>query len=300
MNLIHYFTPGIRLGFALLAIMMCGCEGEPLSKKRARPTSNHLYLKGEAKFGGFRSVGINPPSDLNGKARRDLYGLRKEFVLRHPDLAAADYEPSRVFESIEDGKPWWGFGGWDHHGPGAKSNEGISTHSRFINNPFLLVGLSEHYILWNLLGVNGEDPPHLLPSSLEWRSDSAQAAARYEVGKYFDFLSRTASGFDRELELIGYNARDFGLNYLWVDGANSKNIAWQSDSVHAIQIPQYIHCGGSCGNPASCCNNMSPAPSRNFRFTVKDLPAKISMKLWFEKPYSYGDHPDMTFVLELH
>lgn len=283
------------LGIAFL-ITACGCSRSSPDKKK----ENRLLLLSESKFGGSRPIGINPLSDLNFKTRREMYELRKEFVRQHPDIAASDYEPSRVFESIEDGKPWWGFAGWDHFGPGAKSNEGHSTQSRYINNPYLLVGLSENFILWKILGAGGEDAPHLLPTSLEWRSDTAQATVRYEVRSYFDFLDRVTHGFGHELQLIGYNARDFGLNYLWVDAEKSSNITWQSDGVHAVQIPQYIHCGGSCGNPTSCCNNMSPSPSKNFRFVVKQLPAKVHVTLWREKPYSNDERPDMTFVIEMN
>lgn len=284
----------MRFHTLAVLIIACGC-GRNSSEKKA----NHLQLLGESRFGGPRLIEVNPLSSLDFKTRREIYELRKEFVRLHPDIAA-DYEPSRVFESIEDGKPWWGFAGWDHFGPGARSNEGLSTQSRYINNPYLLVGLSEHFILWNILGAGGEDAPRLLPASIEWRSDMAQAAARYEVRGYFDFLDRVTHGFGHELQLIGYNARDFDLNYLWVDGERSSNIAWQSDGVHAVQIPQYIHCGGSCGKPETCCNNMSPAPSKNFRFVVKDLPAKIHVALWREKPYSTDERPDMAFVIEMY
>lgn len=198
------------LGFGFLAVV-CGCGRDSTDKIHGGSAArmNRLLLAGEAKFGGSRSIEINPLMDLNLKTRQEIFDLRKEFVRQRPELAA-DYEPSRVFESIADRKPWWGFSGWDHYGPGGKSSEGLSTYSRYINNPYLLIGLSEHFILWNILGANGEDAPRLVPTSLEWRSDSAQATARYEVRTYFDFLSRVTHGFDRELELIGYNARDFG------------------------------------------------------------------------------------------
>lgn len=285
-----------RLPVLVFSLAVLGCGGESPGKKAV----NGLLLSREARFGGSRSIGINPLSDLNSKTRQEVYDLRKEFVRRHLDIASPGYEPSRVFESIEDGKPWWGFAGLDHFGPGPKSSEGLSTQSRFINNPYLLVGLSERFMLWNILGASGEDAPRLMPTSLEWRSDAARATARYEVRPYFDFLARATNGFERELALIGYNARDFGLNYIWVDAAKSRNVAWQSDGVHAVQIPQYIHCGGSCGNPSTCCNNMSPSPSKNFRFVVKDFPAAVHVSLWREKPYSTDERADMTFVIEMN
>ena len=148
--------------------------------------------------------------------------------------------------------------------------------------------------------IGGEDPPRLAPAALEWRGDAAQATAKYDVGSYFAFLSRLNPGLERELALIAYNARDFGLNYLWVDAGQSKNIDWRSENVHAVQIPQYIHCGGSCGKPSTCCNNMSPTPSKNFTFSVRALPAKVHISLWREKPYTNDEQPDMTFIIEMN
>ena len=279
-----------------MGLATCGCSR---SSGGSAAKTNRLMLGREAKFGGPHLIAINPLANFNFKPRQELLDLRKEFVHQHPELAAPDYEPSSVFELLEDKKPWWGLSGYDHYGPGARSIEGLSAHSQYFDNPYLLIGLQESFILWDILGAGGESPPHISPASLEWRSDSARATARYEVGDYFAFLSRASPGSDRELALVGYNAVDFGFRYLWVNVEKSTNIEWPSDSRYAFRIPQYIHCGPSCGYPGGC-NNMSPAQAKNLRFVVKDLPAKILMSLWRDKPLSNDERPDMIFEIEMH
>jgi len=234
--------------------------------------------------------------ELNFKSREEIFALRKGFVQEHPDLVRSVYEPSEPFAAIESSRPWWGTVGLDHYWVGPRSIEGPSDQSRFLANPFLLVALREHYALANVLPPD-VDAPRLLPDKIEWNAAAATATARYAVRPYFDFLSRYG-GYEWILELIAYNARDFGYDYIAVDREGSRGVDWQSPTGKPLKIVQMIHCGGSCGYPGGC-NNMSPTPSANMLVKIKDLPATLRVKLWREKADFADEKADMTFVIEM-
>jgi hypothetical protein len=98
--------------------------------------------------------------------------------------------------------------------------------------------------------------------------------------------------------LVGYNARDFGYHWLWVDPELSSNIQCVMEPKSATEIRQFIHCGGSCGYPGGC-NNMSPGIAELDRMRYTALPAMAYIQLWKNKPSNVQDPPDLTFILRL-
>jgi hypothetical protein len=275
---------------AVLAFSACGRDAR-------RPSDgNTLLLRGKTRVPGVVSIPIRPFADFGFMSRSDFLALRTKAVLAEPGLAAPSYAPGEPFAQVVGGKPWWGLDGLDHYWVGKKSIEGLSLASRFVLNPYLLVGLREPYALCNVLSA-GESSPRLLPDALEWNAAYAEATARYHARPYFDFLSRFP-GYDRELDLAAYNAKDFGYHYIWVDRERSKNVEWLSKTGDPGVIPQFIHCGNSCGYPGGC-NNMSPTPHSVMAVKITGLPATIRVKLWKKRPDFSAETADMTFVLRL-
>lgn len=286
------------LGLIVFGILLSACGQGPVDKTTAA-SKNRLFIGKESKNPGLISIPINPMSNLNFKSKAAVCDLRKNLVMQHPELAAEGYNPELLLANVVGGRPWWGLAGLDHYGPGMRSIEGLSDQSRFLANPFLLVGVRELYAMYHSFGPDGDDAPHLMPSKLEWRSAYATAEAKYEVGSYYDFLlAHFGDRIERKLELIAYNAHDFGFDYFWIDADKSKNIAWISDATKPVPIPQIIHCGGSCGYPDGC-NSMSPPQGANMLVDVLDLPATVYVKLWRKETDSSHGQPDMTFVIEL-
>jgi len=95
-------------------------------------------------------------------------------------------------------------------------------------------------------------------------------------------------------DVVAYNARDFGFNYLAVSPKFSKNINKTSD--RPIEIAQYIHCGNSCGYSGGC-NNMSPYTEGLYDLSLKGLPAQACVYLWRARPTSVDQVPDFMVTL---
>jgi len=246
------------------------------------------------------NIDIHPLVELDFKTKADIYEMRKQSVSHYPDLAPDSYSPSEaVFGSIADGKPWWGILGLSYYGPGNLSIEGDSEESRFLLNPFLLVGLNDAFAYT----VHDTRLPAvaLYPKlvMLQWDIRRTLAKATYSISGYWRkkelYYSRT--GYEHGFQLVAYNARDFGFNYLYIDAEKSKNILPCQASAQPVLIKQFIHCGTSCGYPGGC-NNGSP-DQPELLVKLSDVPALLYIKLWKKKPFAAGAPQDMIFVIEL-
>jgi hypothetical protein len=238
------------------------------------------------------SVGIQAPVELDWKTKGEVLQLRTSAVQEHPELMASGYKPDeRIFGKIVDSLPWWGMQGQFFYGDGEKSIAGPSEESRFILNPFLLVGAS-FYNWWH--GRLSEAdlssyPMTCLPRDLQWRPREGRAEVRYDAGCIKTIGSK-------HFDLIAYNARDLNLSYIFVSYQDSQNIYKQDIPTTAYANPQFIHQGGSCGYPGGC-NNMSPYTPEIDELEITGFPAKLVIWLWKSEPASLKQKPDMVFIL---
>lgn len=247
---------------------------------------------------GVTNIRLNDMTKLNFLKKSDILDLRNKYVNEYPELLTGAYKPSEaIFGQIEDGKPWWGILGISYYGPGQNSIEGPAKDSRYIFNPFLLVALSEP-------GAHIVNDPSLAPIpicpkpiSLVWEGRS-KAVATYEAGEFLrlQFKYRYPDAGKNEFDLIAYNARDFGFNYLYIDKNRSHNVP-PDNNQGPVQIQQMLHCGGSCGYPGGC-NNMSPYQA-DLRVRISSLPATLYIKLWRDKPAGTDADADMIFIIEI-
>jgi hypothetical protein len=256
-------------------------------------------------------IQTNLPQDLNFKSKADIMRMRTQLGAQYPQLLVRQYEPSdSVFGSIEDGKPWWGMRGEAVWGRGKRSIEGPSEESRFILNPFLLVGANPYVLtMWKKNATTDQDmdrpdfPFTWLPKTLRWFPKESRAEAIYPVTEFTNQLEGWSDKIDKgkvaaRFALVAYNARDFGFNWLWVSPSASKNIKNVRKPKSATKIDQMIHCGNSCGYPGGC-NNMSPSIPDIDEIEFTDLPASAVILLWKSKPATVEQQPDMTFVINL-
>lgn len=229
-----------------------------------------------------------------------------------PYLVHGRYQPSpEVFDAIVDGRPWWGMYGAAIWGPGPKSCEGPAEESRFLLNPFMLVAANPASAeIWDTDKITDEDwqnpdfPTFWNPSSLRWWPKECQGQVVYNVSGFNDQLNRWRSKLKKEIivpwfSLVAYNARDFGFNWIYLDGQRSQHIKNTGDDREAAtQLVQMIHCGDSCQIPGGC-NNMSPATKAIDEIKYTELPARAYVSLWREKPNSVEDRADAVFILDL-
>lgn len=249
---------------------------------------------------GILNIEINLPIELDFKTKAQIYEIREEYVSQYPQLAPKNYRPcDDIFGQIEDNKPWWGMEGQFFYGSGEKSIAGLSEESRFILNPYLLVGVDEGraYIVNNPKLKPKAFYPE--PKTLIWKKSCPCAKVTYDITKYWK--NSSAYGYfsvtEKNLNLIAYNARDLGYNYFYLVPDKSPNIISGNKTTQAVPINYFFHKGGSCGHPQGC-NNMSPDDA-NFWFEVKRLPARIYTKLWKNQPKNSKEKADMIFIINL-
>ena len=243
------------------------------------------------------NIPLNPVMELNGSSREDIFNMRRKAVDQVPELGPKNYQPNkRIFGRIEDGKPWWGFLGLCHYGPGKKSILGNSKESGFIANPYLLVGVEGAHglIAYRRSATSEEFYPQ--PTQLTWEDSGAWGRVTYNVSDFYAAMVRYQGPDPKSLYLSDYNARDFGFHYLVIDSATSQNITAAFDQ--KIPILQLIHVGPSCGYPGGC-NNKSPLqPELEVHWS--QLPARISLKLWKKVPSDATQKADMDFIIDLN
>ncbi|MCE1247370.1 MAG: hypothetical protein LWY06_12055 [Firmicutes bacterium] len=250
-------------------------------------------------FPGKTSIEINPLIELDGKTKKEVYEIRAGYVNKHPELVKVlyrkDYKPSdEVFGQITDGKTWWGILGLFYYGRGEKSIEGPSEETRFLANPYLLIGLGEN--VFRQVKDQTLEPKafYAVPDNLIWDLKNSQVTVNYNLhdflnnGKLYGYCAL------REFLLVSYNARDLGFPFAYIDPDQTKGIVFVKSDI-PISIPHFIHTGGSSGYPGGS-NNMSPdCPPLNI--TMESLPAKAVVKLWRSKPDSVKSEPDLWYVM---
>lgn len=238
------------------------------------------------------NIPINPMMELDFKSKSEIYAIRKRYVMEHSNLLNSSYTPSNeVFGQIEDGKPWWGIEGIGYKGPGEHSIDGPSEESRFICNPFLLVGLAESVVI-----VSTRKPREMYPRpvSLEWSTDKKRGRAVYALKRFRNGNNHSKED-NQNLSLTVYNAKDLGYKFMFIDLKKSPHVSLQNGTPKIIEIPQFIHTGGSCGYKGGC-NNMSPS-CPDLEIKVMNLPSKLFCKFWRRKPANQYSPADMEFEL---
>lgn len=246
---------------------------------------------------------INPMTELDFKTKSEVLESRKKYVNEHPQLAKyltqGEYEPSdAVFGQIEDGKSWWGIWGLYYYGRGEKSIEGPSEETRYINNPYLLVGIGEMYFQYGKVDPSKYNPDEAYPcpTGFTWDMKEKKYSVEYDINSYLTKAIVLKFYQPRELSFVMYNAKDLGYRFFYIIPEETKNIKYPEQK-EALLIPQFIHTGPSSGYPGGS-NNMSPSfPPLDF--IVEKIPARAVINLWKNRPKSIKEKPDMQAVVDM-
>ncbi|MEM5775096.1 MAG: hypothetical protein AAGU05_08870, partial [Anaerolineaceae bacterium] len=214
------------------------------------------------------NIPITDPVELDGLTRDQVYALRQEAVMEYPWLLYTTYQPSRsVFDSLEDGLSWWGIPGWYYYGKGDHSASGLSKEAMLLLNPYVLLsaeftGLSTNTrqtksAFWNESLINEavlakeSFPFTLQPENLRWWPERARVEVTYNLSRYLAAVNyytvQTYRPADVTFDLIGYNARDLNLNYIWVQYDQSLNISREIYPGEIIQISHHLQHNNDCG-----------------------------------------------------
>jgi len=268
-------------------------------------SANELAIGKSAKSDASVSISIVPPANFNFKSRAEILAMRRREVMKHSELLKGPYYPDDdVFGELASGRPWWGDLGEAYYGPGPKSILGMSEESRFILNPYLLaaeeiiVGLVKERVTEDDL-AHKSFPTFVQPSGLRWWPRQGKAEVTYDVSAFQSQMRSTYGAdinFVNESSLEIINARDLGLQYVYIPPTWTYNIEITNPMRGPIANPQFIHCGGSCGYPGGC-NNMSPTCPQLERFKIKKFPARLILMMWKNAPTTGREPPDMVYTI---
>lgn len=271
---------------------------------------NELAVGPLAKVNDAIRLESSPMREFDSMTRADIEAMRIAIINQHSNLLTHAYTPcDQVFGLVEDRKPWWGAKGDCIWGPGERSIDGDSEESRFVLNPFILVGVNSYTSnIWDPDKVTEEDlartdlPFYWMPSSVRWWPAQRMGEVRYDVTDFMKRLNQyrpklKGDALAAEFALVAYNARDFGYNWLWISKEMSRNIEWTANPREPVRLEQFIHCGITCAYPGGC-NNMSPHTALD-SVKFSKLPALAYVELWKQKPRTTGDAPDMIFIIAL-
>ncbi len=274
--------------------------------------SNSLFYLNPATPPEMVEIPIAKPVSLNYLMRKDVLKLRRDEIEKFPYLLNGSYTPCEaVFGQMEDKKPWWGIVGAAYYGKGNRSIEGMAEESRYLLNPYLLVGLNSgtcdiiDKTKFDEKELSKPDFPFFWePSKLTWWPGQAKAEAIYDVSGFQSRIAKYPATHDRKeyenrFMVVLYNARDFNLNYWRSSPTKSKNVVNKHMKDNAVWIEQMIHCGDTCGFPGGC-NNMSPGRNSTDEWGYTALPAELHVEMWKQKPTDANAvPPDFTFVVHL-
>ena len=245
---------------------------------------------------------INPLESFNGKTKKEIYEIRKEYVKKSL-FYTQSYKPNEdIFGQIVDGKDWWGLEPLVCSRANEVTTTGVSAVSRFINNPDLLI---QTYFPFNLTYderffeyCNGRFSRNI-PLEMTYENSKKTITAKYEMSPFV--YKNTVNYYGMKdikypLILSGLNARDFGYDYMYINSYHNIKMLHENNASRQIhKIQDYIHVGGSCRMPGGC-NNMSPRQPE-LEFNILALPAEMEIKLWKTKPLLPNFPGDIYFKI---
>lgn len=249
---------------------------------------------------------INAPREIDNKNADEIFSVRRKMLKKYPIFFSGTYDPktSTVFSRVEDGKPWWGVKGLVCYGSGPLSTEGVSEETRFIDNPFLLIGVQETGF-FRLQGDKKGNCPVIYPkpSHLTFNDQTRTFSVTYSVSNYLKDFDRLAKKNKKDtpniiLTFNGQNAIDFGVPYIFA--SQSHNIDFTANenvSVSPRLLQDFVHVDNNCGIEGGC-NDGGP-DQMPLQFRVSKYPADITFKLWKKKPESAADAPFLIYKIRI-
>lgn len=269
-------------------------------QKLSSTAPNVLRVGSFADLKGIEEIPLNNTIALDFKTRDEIFAIRHEYVNQHPYLLDNKYMAfSPVFRSVGGGQPWWGLKGAFCYGPGEGSLKGDAEATRFISNPFLLLGVDDSLPVHRK--KRSFSPVYIKPISLFWDVENAQAMVIYDMSLFLEKWKQLPYDLRKiPFTLINLNARDFGYRYVYASEEKSNGILPAENShlfEKASQLKNLIMPIDNCGYLKGC-NEIAPQQPELYFNVTEPLPATLHCKLWKKKPYSVEEKADFVFIIQ--
>ncbi len=136
---------------------------------------------------------------------------------------------------------------------------------------------------------SAEFPEYFPARSLRWYPRESKAEVTFNAAGI-----RRVSGIP--IDLVAYNARNFGLDYVYVSFNDSSNVSKENAAPAALNNTQFLRKDDGCNYPGGC-NSITPRIPQLEHIRIDSLPAEIVVWFWRDDPKTLVKPPDMTFVL---
>lgn len=242
------------------------------------PYEGSIFLEHDVFTSDFERTA---PNALNFASKDSIASFRINKVKRYSQLKIfpENYHPFKsyhknIYNSITPKKTW------------------VSSVVYYIANPYLLVVVS------NAGYVN---PLNLLYPYCDLFYKNGvikETHSGAEARKWFDYVFDKKNDHPGKVWLVMVNGVDAGLFYAFVDVNRSKNVKKSpkpSNITRRVHRPVYHYHVGKYKK-----NNLSPNdPNAWVTLKEKNVDTKIHVKLWYDKPDSASENPDITYIFNI-
>ena len=239
------------------------------------------------------NINIEPLEEFSGLSAKDILSMREEAVKSSPLFVnRKDYKPNSDVFRIEDGLQWISAHEVSCNGTENNPNigKGPSRESIGILNPELMFYNSVLGFNFSERNITCTKDDYLLPYKANYTpaNNTIHVYLRYKPLK-------EKLGYFGNIDISDANAHDLGYNYVFAD--STSNIRFKVDKFdkEIIKTRGYYHRGYACGLQEGC-NNYSPYET-GYEFYLTDLPAKLHIKLWNQKPNITSQEADLNYEM---
>ena len=251
----------------------------------------------------FYHIQVNQARELDSLNTKQIFKIRESMLKEYPILKQEKEDSSKIaaFYLMKHKSPWVGVkGSMCYGGNSSLITEGVSAESRFIDNPFALIGIEENNTL-NLLKNKGNCPSsYFYLKKLSYDDETKTFDAIYNISDHIKNIKK----FSIKKSLIvgtsfnGLNAHAFNINY--AKAVKMRNIVFETTpniSTNVFKFKDYIFFSTTCKYRNGC--NISRSYQAQLSFKTTKLPADITFHLWRLDPLGIETEPDIIFNIHI-
>lgn len=239
----------------------------------------------------YGTINVRPMENFSGLKASEILSKRTSVVFLSKYFGDnPDYKPSLNVFKIENNLPWISAYEITCEGLQYSKNigNGLSKESIAILNPELLytIQIPSYAFKYSNLGCDPVD--YLIPNSINYHKKNKEISVHVT---YHSFINKNKKFFS--ISLNDSNAKDLGFNFAFTD--DYKNISFDNAEMN-LSTNLLTTNGVYHYNKSTKCNDYSPFNS-GLKFTIKELPAYLAIKLWKQKPNNTTDEEDILYTI---